>query len=146
MCASGSAIRMGLLQAVSAPPSLNAGEGTRPVTPILTVSWRDSTLPDADLHCVDINNTRDVIAPASVDWVITDPLYGRDYLQTDYALGQLADHALKYDGNMLVMTGLTCLPQCLSLLPMNLSYCWIWAYLTPGKQSANLFHRRVNNF
>jgi site-specific DNA-methyltransferase (adenine-specific) len=80
------------------------------------------------------------------DWIVTDPPYGREYLDVYSDLGRVAAHALKEGGSLLCMTGQSYLPEVLARLCEHLSYHWTLAYLTPGGQAVQIFPRRVNTF
>jgi DNA methylase len=82
----------------------------------------------------------------SVDWVITDPPYPREFLQTYDLLGEICAHVLKPRGSLLCMTGQSYLPEIIAYLDKSLTYQWTLAYLTPGGQATQLFPRRVNTF
>lgn len=86
------------------------------------------------------------IPGGSVDWIITDPPYGRDYLRLYDQLGAFAAHALRNGGSLLCMTGQSYLPAILTALERHLTYHWTLAYLTLGGQSAQLWNRSVNTF
>ena len=86
------------------------------------------------------------IEAGSVDWIITDPPYPKQYLELYDHLARLADHALAPGGSMVVMVGQSYLPQVIDRLSEKLTYHWTLAYLTPGGQAAQLWARRVNTF
>lgn len=82
----------------------------------------------------------------SIDWVITDPPYPKEFLHLYNGLGQVAAHVLKPGGSLLCMVGQSYLPDIIAALGKHLSYHWTIAYLTPGGQATQLFPRRVNTF
>lgn len=82
----------------------------------------------------------------SIDWLITDPPYPKEYLDTYDDLARVAAHALKPGGSLLCMTGQTYLPDIMTRLTRHLTYHWTLAYLTPGGQAVQQFPRRVNTF
>lgn len=87
--------------------------------------------------------------PESVDWIITDPPYPRNYLNVYEKLGEVAAHCLKPGGLLLAMCGQSYLPDIMQRLFArweNLNYLWTIAYLTPGGQAVQVFPRRVNTF
>jgi len=86
------------------------------------------------------------IAPQSIDAIITDPPYPREYLSLYGELAQGAARVLRLGGSMLVMVGQSYLPDILALMTPHVRYHWTVAYLTPGGQSAQLWQRRVNTF
>lgn len=98
------------------------------------------------LITADIQVAHEQIEPGSVDWIITDPPYPKEYLHVYEHLAHLADHALRPGGSLIVMVGQSYLPQIIESLATKLQYHWALAYLTPGGQSAQLWSRRVNTF
>jgi site-specific DNA-methyltransferase (adenine-specific) len=84
--------------------------------------------------------------PASVDWIVTDPPYPREYLPLYDDLARGAAHVLRPGGGLLCMTGQTWLPAVMFSLAEHLRYHWTLAYLTPGGQAVQVFPRRVNTF
>lgn len=89
-----------------------------------------------------------VIEPGSVDAIITDPPYPREYLPLYGDLARKAVEWLKPGGSLLVMCGQSYLPDVLALLGSEsaLAYHWTLAYLTPGGQAVQLWPRKVNTF
>lgn len=88
------------------------------------------------------------IQPGSVDCIVTDPPYPKEYLETFSWLSEKAGEWLKPGGSMLVMSGQTWLPEVIERLASceQISYQWAIAYLTPGGQSVQIWPRRVNTF
>jgi site-specific DNA-methyltransferase (adenine-specific) len=82
----------------------------------------------------------------SVDWIVTDPPYPREYLGVYDNLAAFAQHALKPGGSLLCMVGQSYLPEILQKLNEKLDYRWTLAYLTPGGQATQLWDRKVNTF
>jgi len=98
------------------------------------------------LITADVADAAHHIEAGSVDWIITDPPYPKQYLELYDHLARLADHALAPGGSMVVMVGQSYLPQVIDRLSEKLTYHWTLAYLTPGGQAAQLWTRRVNTF
>lgn len=86
------------------------------------------------------------LAPGSVDWVVTDPPYPREFLHLYNGLGEVAAHVLKPGGSLICMVGQSYLPEVINHLSKSLTYHWTLAYMTPGGQATQLFPRRVNTF
>lgn len=86
------------------------------------------------------------LPPESVDWVITDPPYPREFLSVydDLAIG--AAHVLKPGGSLLCMVGHSYLPDVIRSLEAGLLYHWTLAYLVPGGQATQIFPRKINTF
>lgn len=110
-------------------------------------------LPDAmppemcRLHCADIRDgLKKMIPDGSVDFVITDPPYPKEYIPLYYDLSVVAYRVLKPGGSLIVMCGQSYLPEVIRNLGAMLNYHWCMAYITPGGQSPQLFHKKVNTF
>jgi 16S rRNA G966 N2-methylase RsmD len=88
------------------------------------------------------------IPDASIDVIITDPPYPRQYLHTYRDLAVLANRVLKPGGSLLAMAGQSYLPEIMQLMAVEgeLSYHWTISYLTPGGQSPQIWQRKVNTF
>jgi len=82
----------------------------------------------------------------SIDYIITDPPYGKDYLSLYEDLAETASRILKDGGSLFVLTGQSYLPEIIKLINSYLKYNWTLAYLTPGGQSVQLWQRKVNTF
>jgi site-specific DNA-methyltransferase (adenine-specific) len=82
----------------------------------------------------------------SVDCIVTDPPYPREFLPVYRDLARVAAHALKPGGSLVCMCGQSYLPEVLAALGESLVYRWTLAYLTPGGQSSQLWERTVNTF
>lgn len=98
------------------------------------------------LFCADIRNGLPDIADNSVDFIITDPPYPKEFLPLYEDLSKIAARVLKDGGSLICMAGQSYLPDVIQLLSTSLNYHWCLSYLTPGGQSAQLFQRRVNTF
>lgn len=90
--------------------------------------------------------TADDIASESVDCIITDPPYPKDFIELFDDLGALAARVLKPGGSLVAMTGQLYLPRYLELLSKHLTYHWILAYTTPGGQAVQVWNQEVNTF
>lgn len=90
--------------------------------------------------------TADDIADNSIDCLITDPPYPKDYIDLFDDLGVLAARCLKPGGSLVVMTGQLYLPRYIELLSKHLTYHWTLAYLTPGGQAVQVWNQEVNTF
>lgn len=91
---------------------------------------------------------RQILPDLSVDAIITDPPYGKEFLPLYEDLSRLSAHALKPGGSLLVMTGQSYLPEVMRLMTacQGLRYHWTLAYLTPGGQAPQIWPRKVNAF
>lgn len=99
------------------------------------------------IHIADIADACDCVDAESVDWIITDPPYPKEFLPLYADLANFAAHALKDGGAMAVMIGQAYLPEVLKLLEHDeLAYRWTMAYLTPGGQAVQVWNAKVNTF
>lgn len=96
------------------------------------------------LFNADIRNGLPEIADNSVDFIITDPPYPKEYLPLFGDLSDIASRVLKPGGSLIVMSGELYLPEVIALLSRSMDYYWTLAYLTQGAGSTNLWTRRVN--
>lgn len=105
-------------------------------------------IPDdmCNLICADIRGGLESIKENSVDFIITDPPYPKEYLPLYSELSAFAKRVLKPGGSLIVMVGQSYLPEVIGRLSENMAYHWCMAYLTPGGQSPQLFPKRVNTF
>ena len=106
------------------------------------------TMPDdiCNLFVADIQNGLDEIEDESIDFIITDPPYPREYIPLYGNLSSLASRVLKQGGSLIVMTGQSYLPEVIELLGQHMSYYWIMPYLTQGGGAPILYQKRVNTF
>lgn len=95
------------------------------------------------LHTADIRSGLNMIEDESVDYIITDPPYPREYLPLYSDLSRLAARVLKPNGSLIAMVGQSYLPEVIARLCENMTYYWCMCYSTPG-QSPQLFQKRVN--
>jgi len=84
--------------------------------------------------------------PGRVDVIITDPPYSLSAMDLYSQLSHFAQRTLQPGGSLLVMCGQSYLPDVLVRLTEEMKYQWMFAYLTPGGQSAQLWNQKVNTF
>jgi hypothetical protein len=72
------------------------------------------------------------IPDESVDAIITDPPYGREWLPLYEDLADFAARVLKPGGICLVMTGQLILPNVIEILRRRLQYVWLISYVSTG--------------
>lgn len=94
----------------------------------------------------DIRDGLKDIADESIDFIITDPPYPREYIPLYGDLSKIAARVLKPNGSLIVMCGQSYLPDVINQLSKSMTYHWCMVYLTQGGQSPQLFHKRVNTF
>jgi DNA methylase len=98
------------------------------------------------LQCADLVHAD--IPDASIDVIITDPPYPKEFLHTYHDLAVLAERVLKPGGSLLAMAGQSYLPDIMQQMQTggDLQYHWTVSYLTPGGQSPQIWQRKVNTF
>lgn len=108
----------------------------------------EKKIPDGmcKLICADIKGGLNSIENGSIDYIITDPPYPQEYIPLCSDLSKVAARVLKPGGSLIVMIGQSYLPEVIQRLSEHMTYHWCMAYLTPGGQSPQLFHKRVNTF
>lgn len=96
-------------------------------------------------HC-GVSELSQRVQPESIDYIITDPPYPREFLSVYDDLAAFAAYALKPGGSLIAMVGQSYLPEIMEKLGKGLTYHWMLSYLTPGGQSPQLWQRNVNTF
>ena len=86
------------------------------------------------------------IEAESIDFIVTDPPYPKEFLSVYDELAEFAQASLKPGGSLLCMVGQSYLPEIVQKLSKTLNYHWALAYLTPGGQATQLWERKVNTF
>jgi site-specific DNA-methyltransferase (adenine-specific) len=99
-----------------------------------------------DLHVASVADAVRYVAAESVDYIVCDPPYPREYLGVYEDLAAFALHSLKSGGSLLCMVGQSYLPEIIATLAAKLKYHWTLAYLTPGGQATQLWERKINTF
>lgn len=94
------------------------------------------------LHCGSVADQQCNIADGSVDMILTDPPYGKDYVDTWYDLAIFADKKLKEGGFLVSYFGQTHLIQFYNILDAKLNYWWTYALLHTGRYQWQ-FHRHL---
>lgn len=82
----------------------------------------------------------------TVDLILTDPPYPREFLGVYEQLSHTAAILLKDGGLLAAMVGQSYLPDVIAALDKHLDYHWTLAHLTPGGQAVQLWERNVNTF
>ena len=104
-------------------------------------------LPDTcELFVADIESGIERVPKNSVDFIITDPPYPKEYIYLYECLSDLAADVLKDGGSLLVMCGQSYLPEVIEKLCTSMTYHWTLCYLTPGGQSPSLWQKNTNTF
>ena len=99
-----------------------------------------------NLFVADIREGLKEIANESIDVIITDPPYPREYIPLYGDLSLLASRVLKPGGSLVVMIGQSYMPEVIELLGKHMLYYWVMPYLTPGGGAPLLYQKRVNTF
>lgn len=97
------------------------------------------------LMVADIRDGLPMIEDNSIDFIITDPPYPKEYIPLFEDLSMLASRVLRPGGSLIVMSGQSYLPEVISLLGKHMQYYWCQCYLTPG-QSPQLWTKRVHTY
>lgn len=90
--------------------------------------------------------TPDEIPDESVDAIITDPPYPKEFVSLFDDLGALASRVLKPGGSLIALVGQSYLPQYIELLSRHLDYHWTIGVHMPGGQAVQLWAKEVNTF
>ncbi len=98
------------------------------------------------LLTADIRSGLNEIEDESVDVIVTDPPYPREYIPLYEDLSLVASRVLKQGGSLIVMIGQSYMPEVIERLGQHMNYHWCMSYQTPGGQSPQLFQKRVNTF
>lgn len=104
------------------------------------------THDDYRLIVGDFAQVAGTIEPGTVDIIITDPPYPREFLPLYGMLAERAKRILPVGGSLVVMVGQSYIPDVLAQMTPHLKYHWMLSYLTPGGQSVQLWDRKVNTF
>lgn len=88
--------------------------------------------PDVDLRLGDFREALGDIPDDSIDAIITDPPYPREYLPLYEGLAELAARVLVPGGSLVCMVGQSYLPDVLGSLTRHLRYHWTASYLAFG--------------
>ena len=108
----------------------------------------DDVMPEdmCRLFTADIRDGLKEIEDESVDFLITDPPYPREYIPLYGDLSLLASRVLKQGGSLIVMIGPSYMPEVINELGRYMSYYWVMPYMTPGGGAPLLYQKRVNTF
>jgi DNA methylase len=101
-----------------------------------------NSTPSYRLYNKSCQQAAQIIEANSVDYIITDPPYPKEYLPVYDDLAALAARALRPGGSLLCMSPTIYLPQVITSLGKHLRYNTTIAYLMPGG-NAQLFPQRI---
>ncbi len=108
------------------------GKSTRVAKESVTV---DAPTFKPQLHTCSLEKLK--IEPGTVDAIITDPPYPKEFLPLYETLGQCAAKWLKPTGHLVVMTGHVWLPQIMAMIGEHMRYNWTLAYHMGDKHASN---------
>lgn len=104
----------------------------------------DLNLKNVQLIHGDLKKAGKEIKDSSVDAIITDPPYPKEFLHVFKDLSELAERVLKPGGSLIIMSGQSYLPEIMKIIPRHdLQYHWTFCYLTEGAQAAQLWQKKV---
>lgn len=92
-------------------------------------------------HC-SVADLSSHVEPDSIDFIITDPPYPKEFLSVYPDLAKFAAYALKPGGSLIAMVGQSYLPEIMAMLGEHLTYHWMACYHTPGP-ATTMYHRRL---
>ncbi|MEA1928278.1 MAG: DNA methyltransferase, partial [Candidatus Auribacterota bacterium] len=92
------------------------------------------------------NITEKEVENESVDVIITDPPYPKEYIETFNDLGMLAERVLKPGGSLVCLVGQSYIPAYIEHLSKHLDYYWVIGVFMPGGQSVQIWNKKVNAF
>jgi site-specific DNA-methyltransferase (adenine-specific) len=98
---------------------------------------------DHNVLCGDFREIGQQVADNSVALIVTDPPYGKEYLDLYVALGEFAARVLEPGGLCLAYSGSLYLPDKLAALGQSLEYYWTFAVAYPDRKANNA--RRMGN-
>jgi len=100
---------------------------------------------EGDQYKLVVNNFQNAdITEESIDAIITDPPYGKEFLSLYKDLSEYAAKVLRPDAPCIVMVGQAWLESVLNNLSKYLKYVWTMAHITPGS-STQVFGRKIKS-
>jgi len=91
----------------------------------------------------DFREVYQTLEKESVDFIITDPPYPKEYLPLYDDLAKCAERVLKPGGSLIMMIGQSYLPEIIQTTVNYLNFNWMLCYFTPGP-ATQLWQRKVN--
>jgi DNA modification methylase len=98
-----------------------------------------------ELYVADVRNLS-MISDGSVDKIITDPPYSREYAAIYGSLSKTAFRVLKNGGSCFIMTGSTYLPEVMSQTCKHLDYYWTMPYIALGGEAVQVWNKHIITF
>lgn len=84
------------------------------------------------------------IESKSIDLILTDPPYGREYLSLWDDLGLFGHKVLRPGGYLVAYSGHQYLPEVLNLLSKHLKYIWVCCLMLPGVNT-QVWSRKISS-
>jgi DNA modification methylase len=97
---------------------------------------------DCSIYHCSVAEIHNHVEPGSLDAIITDPPYPREFLSVYTDLAEFAAYALKPGGSLIAMVGQSYIPEVLDRLREHLTYHWVACYYVPG-DTTKLWHRNI---
>jgi len=122
-------------------------EGVEPkeaIKQVKTAHVKPVVIPD-NMVCDSIENIDKYLDPESVDLILTDPPYPKEYLDLWRILGEKAKIILKRNGFLVAYSGQFYLPEVLNMLCKSLEYVWTFAVTFNGGAQNRVFARNIWN-
>ncbi len=91
----------------------------------------------------DFRDLCNALAPESIDAIVTDPPYLKQYIPLYEALSESAARVLKPGGSCFVLCGNYHLPAFMDCLSKHLTYWWQFAYIMKDYQNVVIWPRRM---
>jgi ParB-like chromosome segregation protein Spo0J len=140
-------IRENIRQTIYLDEAQGAGVGPRAIKLIQSIIDAYERAQNAKVIIKSLADiTAEEIPDGSVDAIITDPPYPKEFVGLFDDLGALAARVLKPGGSLICLVGQSYLPQYIELLSRHLDYHWTIGVHMPGGQAVQLWAKEVNTF
>lgn len=96
-----------------------------------------------EIRLGDFQEIGQAMRPESVDVIVTDPPYGKEFLPFYAPLSAFAAKVLKPGGFCVVLSGQAHLPKVMASLSEHLKYWWTAAYFHDGPAAGPIWQRKV---
>jgi DNA modification methylase len=120
-------------------------ESEQPTFQVITEQPEPAFSPlNYQLFVSPINELREHLPPASVDVIITDPPYPKEYMHTYFELAEQAAEILKPSGVLVAMSGHPYIKELIEGMSKFLKFHWLGCYYMPTGPHASLQPYRVS--
>ena len=96
--------------------------------------------------CADCRDILPLIPDKSIDLVLTDPPYLKEFIYLYEELAIASERLLKDEGLVIAYSGHYHLPEVLELMGRHLKFYWIFCLLHQGGASKMIFEKRISCF